>query len=93
MFVLSKGQQMVALNYISDQYLKTNVIHYREGSVLVTYRLVFAGPMPTYNQTLRLACEGQSGYQQEPPEGWAGQLTLPRGLGYMTYQIPLKSRM
>ena len=65
---------------------------FSEGSVLVKYHLVFYGPVPNYNSTLKFACEGQEGYQEEPPEGWTGELTLPRGLNTMRYQIPPQTR-
>ena len=65
---------------------------YSEGSVLVKYRLVFTSAVPNYNSTLKFACEGQDGYQEEPPEGWSGELLLPRGLGSINYQIPPRTR-
>ncbi len=75
-------------NLCDDQFS----LVFREGSVVVNYELVFRGPMPSYNTTLRLACRGQDGHQTEPPEGWIGELILPNGLGTMDYEIPPDSR-
>ena len=39
-----------------------------------------------------MACFGEEGYKQEPPEGWEGKMKLPNNIGFINYKIDPNSR-